>query len=135
MTDDEIKKQAARDPEFQPAWVSNTEDTRKLIPSEPISIVHPPPGPLQLDKLRAWREHALANHHCMSEWQLACCALLEKFDAAKAENVQLRELLGQASTTISKGAEIMSLEQLSEWEGVRATLEEIGEFAAKPEGA
>lgn len=39
-----------------------------------------------------------------------------------------RELLLEAIEIISKGAEIMTLEQLSSWEGVRAFLETASEL-------
>lgn len=35
----------------------------------------------ELQRLREWRRHSLHNLHCMNEWQLAICVLLENRDA------------------------------------------------------
>jgi hypothetical protein len=46
----------------------------------------------QIEKLRVWKKHALENHHCMSEWQLTCCFLIERCDA---QSLTIKELEGE----------------------------------------
>lgn len=49
--------------------------------------------PEDIQKIREWKKHATENFHCMSEWQIAVCVLLERWDKAEARIKTLEEAL------------------------------------------
>lgn len=48
-----------------------------------------------LDGIRKWKAEALANHHCMNEWQLTLVYVLERHDTLEA---RVKELIGIGET-------------------------------------
>ena len=58
--------------------------------------------------------------------QLESCKGSSVLDDYKAENERLQKAVEEASSVICKGVQLMPLEQLNEWYGVRAWQEEYG---------